>query len=75
MRTKAEAIANPEPGDRWEMSYGDQYEITRYDGRDVMDICIKGIDAGQGELSNPISNWLTWAADANYLGGAKDAEK
>jgi len=73
MRTKAEAIANPLVGDRWRMSYGEEYKITAIVDGFIHDECTKGTDAEQIGLSNPIGLWRVWASAANaeYLGGAE----
>jgi hypothetical protein len=73
MRSKAEALAKPTVGDRWRMSFKEEYRITAVKNGYVYDECTKGIDAGQGELSNPIGLWQVWASakNAEYLGGAK----
>jgi hypothetical protein len=55
------------------MSFNEEYRITAVKNGYVHDECTKGIDAGQGELSNPIGLWQVWASAANaeYLGGAE----
>lgn len=73
MKTKDEAMLNPAAGDKWRMSYGEEYVIKRFADGYVYDECTKGHDAGKGELSNPLGRWQVWASAANaeYLGGAE----
>ena len=69
MRTKAEALAKPMAGDRWELPCGDRYEVIEFERGYVTDVCIRGIDVGAGGLSNSIDAWRGHMYSAEYLGG------
>lgn len=63
MRTKAEAIENPMPGDRWRV--WTEREVSDFDGEFVL------LNSFDGQWSWPLAAFRRWAATAKFLGGAE----
>ncbi len=65
IRTKAEAIANPSPGDRWQDNDGNS---RRIDSSITARGWIGFIDERGCLLCGPVKEFRRWAKRADYLG-------
>jgi hypothetical protein len=68
MKTKAEALANPEAGDRWRYESGEISTVTAYHGDTITDTLTWVDGSIRGPFTNSIEEWLFHAHQSEYLG-------
>jgi hypothetical protein len=65
MRSKKDAITNPQPGDV--LIYGPQWQRSRIEVKEIRDGCVLAVMDGRGDCLYYPNQWREWMADAEVV--------